>query len=416
MDELPPLPYYDEPLLLLTRVQEARAQSKNTLMTTLRYVRRELALMITYTVFAFSVELVSPFAMYQLLGYISSPETATLSPVLWLALLFLGPMTRTVMFQQYIFTSTRLIVRIKAGFTQELYHRAMASMELEGDILNDAKGQEVTAKKSTYAGQLQNLMAGDIDAIYQARDVVMLGVGAPLGTILSFIGLYKIMGWPALVGAGLLVFSVPIPTYFAQLMGKSQRQMKATQDARISLISEYIGSIRAIKFFAWEDAMAAIVDSARGAEQKVLWRISLLFMGLNQVTEIMPMIALVVMFSLYVAVVKAPLTASVAFTTLALVSSMRSNIQMASYFTKSVTNALISFERLDRYFNNTKPMYQFPEGPLRVENATFKRNKKADFTLKDISIDFVQGGLNTIVGASGSGKTTLLLSILVSNV
>lgn len=416
MDELPPLPYYDEPLLLLSRVQEARAKSKNTFMTTMRFVRKEVALMVTYTAITFTLELVSPFAMYQLLDYIASPETAILSPVLWLGLLFFGPMARTVTFQQYIFTSTRLIVRVKAGFTQELYHRAMESMEVEGDVLNDAKGQALTAKKSTYAGQLQNLMAGDIDAIWMARDVVMLGIGAPLGTAMAFIGLYKILDWPALVGAGLLIMSIPLPTYFAQLMGKSQRQMKATQDARISLISEYLGSIRAIKFFAWEDAMAAIVDAARGAEQKVIWRISLLSMGLNQVSEIMPMIALVVMFSLYVAVREQPLTASVAFTTLTLVSIMRNNIQMASYFSKSATNAMISFERLDRFFNNTAPMVQFPEGPLRIQNATFKRNKKADFSLANISIDFVHGGLNTIVGASGSGKTTLLLSILVSDV
>ncbi|KAI3398794.1 hypothetical protein diail_8485 [Diaporthe ilicicola] len=412
MDELPPLPWYDEPLYLLSRINEARAKSRNTFWTVMRFLNRELPLMAFFAGTCYSIELVAPFAMYQLLAYLSNPDKAVLNPAIWLVLLFAGPMTKTVLFQQYIFTSTRLIVRVKAAMTQELYHRAMSSMELDGDILNDAKGQEATAKKTTHAGQLQNLMSGDIDAIWQARDVVMIGIGAPLGTLLSFVGLYVIMGWPALVGSALIFIAIPVPTYVAQLMGKSQRQVKATQDARISLISEYLGSIRAIKYFAWEDAMAKIIDNARDAEQKVLWRIAVLYTLLGEAVEFMPMVSLVVMFTLYTSVLNEPLTAQVAFTVLSLVATMRNNIAMMGYLSKNVTNAWISFDRLNRYFTNTTPLITYPEGPLRIEGATFKRNKKADFMLKDVSIDFVEGGLSTIFGASGSGKTTLLLSIL----
>ncbi|KAJ4390767.1 hypothetical protein N0V93_004365 [Gnomoniopsis smithogilvyi] len=412
MDELPPLPWYDEPLYLLSKVQEAREKSKSTFWTVIRFLHKEISLMVFFTAITFTVDLVRPFAMYQLLAYIVSPKTAVLKPAMWLILLFVGPMTKTVFFQQYIFTSTRLVVRTKAGLTQELYARAMSSMELDGDVLNDAKGKAVTAKKTTHAGQLQNLMSGDIDAIWQARDIIMVGVGAPLGAGIAFIGLYSILGWPALVGITLLVLGIPFPVYIAQLMGKSQRQVKATLDARISLISEYLGSIRTIKYFAWEDAMTKIVDSAREQEQKVLWHISLLWMLLGQVGEIMPMIALVAMFSLYTAVLKEPLTAQVAFTTLTLVATMRENITMLGYFSKHLMNAKISIERLDRYFNSTKPLIKYPEGPLCIKDATFRRTQSADFVLEDVSIDFVEGGLNTIQGASGSGKTTLLLAIL----
>lgn len=199
--------------------------------------------MTIYSVLAFTLDLLTPFALYQLLAYISDPESAVLDPSLWLILLFIGPIARTVGFQQYVFTSTRLIVRVKSGMTQELYHRAMSSMELEGDVLNDAKGKAITAKKATHAGQLQNLMAGDVDALYQARDIIMGGVTGPLGAIIAFAGLYTILGWPALLGVAILVASIPIPVYVAKLMGSTQRQVKATQDARISLVSEYLSSV-----------------------------------------------------------------------------------------------------------------------------------------------------------------------------
>lgn len=106
MDDLPPLPWYDEPLLLLSRVQDARAKSKNTFWTIARFLKKEVLLMTIFTIITFSMDNVQPFAMYNLLAYIESPESAILSPVLWLLLLFVGPMTRTVAFQQYIFTST----------------------------------------------------------------------------------------------------------------------------------------------------------------------------------------------------------------------------------------------------------------------------------------------------------------------
>lgn len=107
MEDLPPLPWYDEPLLLLSRVQEARKKSRNTFFTVARFLKVELSLMIIFTIITFSVDNVQPYAMYRLLAYIENPEAAVLSPVLWLLLLFVGPMTKTVFFQQYIFTSTR---------------------------------------------------------------------------------------------------------------------------------------------------------------------------------------------------------------------------------------------------------------------------------------------------------------------
>lgn len=243
MDELPALPWYDEPLLLLSRIQEARAKNKSTFWTTLRFLRKELTLMAVFSILAFTLELLGPYAVYQLLAYISNPEGAVLNPVIWLVLLFAGPMSKTVFFQQYVFYGTRLIVRIKCGMTQELYHRAMASMELDGDVLNDTKGRAITAKKTTQSGQLQNLMSGDIDAIYTARDFIIKAIAGPLGSIIAFTALYRIMNWPALVGGVILAASVPIPVYIARVMAKAQRQAKATQDARISLIAEYLGSV-----------------------------------------------------------------------------------------------------------------------------------------------------------------------------
>lgn len=417
MSGIPTLAWYDEPMYLLQRIQRARAVCRKTLWTALKFQRRELLLMATWAAAAFTMENVSPYGMYRLLDYIANPSAAQYHPFLWLILMFVGPLSRSVLFQQYVFNSTRLIVRVKSAMTQELYHRALASMELEEDPFdtkggNATKEKEAQAQKSTSAGRLANLMAADVDAVYRARDVILVSAGVPAGTIISLFGLYRMMGWVSLVGTAILLLATPISVYMGRRMYGAQRRVRKAQDTRISLVAEYLASIRAIKYFAWEDPITDRIIGARAAEQRELWRVAVLQTMVNQVTQCFPYIGLLVMFGLHVGVEKHPLDASTAFTAAFLVKNIRRNIMMASAFSRNFAAASVAFSRLDKYFNSTVPLVRYPVGPLRIEGASFRRNKKATFRLEDISLDFVEGGLNVITGQSGSGKSTLLLAIL----
>ncbi|OIW32437.1 multidrug resistance-associated protein [Coniochaeta ligniaria NRRL 30616] len=415
MADLPGLPWYDEPLYLLSEMNTARHNHRKTFRALISFQGRELITMAMWVASSYALELVAPFGMYHLLDYLSAPDRALLHPAVWLFLMFAGPLGRSITFQGYIFRSTRLIVRIKSAMTQELYHRAMTSMELEEDVVNaivSKDGKTPQVQQSTSNGRLANLMASDIDAITNARDTVAITCGVPVGMTLSLIGLYQVVGWASLVGICFMVLAIPLPAWISQRMASSQRKVKVAQDSRISLISEYLGSIKAIKYFAWEDAMIKRISEARRREQKDLWHISILVAFMGSVGDLIPLIALLAIFTLYAGVLKKPLTAPIAFTTLTLVMTMRRNIMMFSYLSRNITSAIISFERLDRFFENTTPLTHYPTGPLSIKHATFRRNKRATFLLRDISLDFVEGGLNVVTGQSGSGKTTLLLAIL----
>ncbi|KAI0598334.1 P-loop containing nucleoside triphosphate hydrolase protein [Biscogniauxia sp. FL1348] len=417
VEELPRLPWYDEPLLLLSRIIQARQKAETTLRTLIWFLPKELGAMIFWSTFAFVIELVAPFAMYKLLGYLNNPEGSRFRPWVWLVLLFIGPLSRSVSFQQYIFTSTRLIVRVKAALTQELYYKAMSSMELDDEVFADisAAGQDKDGAKkqtTTSTGRLANLMSADVDAITYGRDVVMISCGIPAGSIVALVGLYKILNWPALVGIVTMVVLSPLPILIGRSMVVIQRDMKKIQDSRISVISEYLASIRAIKYFAWEDAIIKKVNEIRHSEQRKIWRLNMLFVMLGQLTESIPTLSLVLIFTLHVLARKQQLTADVAFTAITLVRTLRRNLAMASGMSRNVTAAAVSLKRLDRYFRNVTPLKPHPIGPLKISNATFRRHKKAAFALRDISIDFVEGGLNVVMGQSGSGKSTLLMAIL----
>ncbi|PNP85499.1 hypothetical protein FNYG_00555 [Fusarium nygamai] len=419
MADIPKLAWYDEPIYLLRRVQEARSISKKTLRTVLRFQKRELLLMSFWVATSYTVENIAAFAMFKLLEYLADPSGAIYKPWLWLFLMFIGPLSRSVAFQQYIFTSTRLVVRIKSAFTQELYYTALDSMEMDEDPfelqsggakLKSMSGQ--AAAKTTSAGRLANLMASDIDAIYRSRDIIQATIGTPVGTIISLIGMYRMMGWASLVGNAILFLATPLSIWLGRLMFYSQRRVRKAQDSRMSLVTEYLASLRAIKYFAWEDPITEKIINARSEEQRELWRTSMIQASLNQVMQIVPYLSLLVMFGLHVGLSKRRLDAATAFTTIFLVKNVRRNIMQASAFGRNFASALVSVTRLDKYFESTVPIPHYPVGPLCIDHATFRKTKTASFTLNNITLDFAQGGLNVVSGPSGSGKTTLLLSIL----
>ncbi|KAI0421048.1 ABC transporter [Xylaria grammica] len=418
VEELPKLPWYDEPFVLLSRILAARAKSGRSLPTIVRYLRAEFTSMAIFAVLSFTVELLTPFAMYKLLGYIDDPEAADVRPWIWLILLSIGPFSRSVAFQQYIFVGTRVLVRIKSALTQELYYKAMGSMELDDEVFADVAGSGKGGNKpksqqaATASGRLANLMSADVDAIGYGRDIVMVAFGVPCGTVIVLVGLYKLMDWPALVGAAVMLALTPLPLLISRKMMGLQRDMKQIQDSRISAVSEYLTSIRAIKYFAWEDAIIEKIEAIRRGEQKKIWGLNILFICLGQLTECIPTLALLLMFGLHVLVRKEKLTAEIAFTSISLVRTLRRNLSMASQFSRTFTATLVSLRRLDRYFDNVTPLTRHPNGPLKMTKASLRRHKKAAFSLKDVSIDFVEGGLNVVTGSSGSGKSTLLMGIL----
>ncbi|PHH87438.1 hypothetical protein CDD83_8869 [Cordyceps sp. RAO-2017] len=412
---IPRLAWYDEPLYLLRKIQAARSVSKNTFWTTLRFQRTELLLMSLWIGSSYVVDNVAPYGMFKLLEYLDSPAEAVYRPWVWLLLMFVGPVARSLLFQQYIFTSTRLIVRVKSAMTQELYHRALESMELEDDPFQpagDDPGAGGKAQKSTSAGRLANLMAADVDAIFRARDMIMVLVGVPSGTVISLIGLYRMFGWASVVGTVVLILATPISVWLGKLMYSTQKRVRKSQDARISLVTEYLASIRAVKYFAWEGPVTDKIIAARANEQRGLWSIAVLQAVVNEVTQVFPYLGLLVMFGLHVGLDKKPLEASTAFTTIYLVKNIRRNVMMASGFSRIFASALVAFGRLDKYFESTVPLVQHPVGPLRIRQGYFRRSNKATFRLEDVSLDFVDGGLNVVTGPSGSGKSTLLLAIL----
>lgn len=240
----------------------------------------------------------------------------------------------------------------------------------------------------------------------------MVVFGGPVGGIIGLISLYKIVGWPCLVGLAITLLGTPITAWISNYASDAEEKAKDSQDARVSLSTEYFRSIKIVKYFAWEDVVADQMEKSRDEEQHHLWRVALLSMASTNVAYMIPSLALVAIFALYSGVQGHPMTASIAFITIDLMEIIRDNTTVVSVVGRMVPKIRLSMKRIDRYIEAVSPKDSFFEGVLSIKNATFRRTTSAEFRLQDISVDFVEGGLNVVAGPSGSGKTSLLLSIL----
>ncbi|RAQ49578.1 ABC multidrug transporter [Aspergillus flavus] len=422
MDDLPPLPSYDEPSKWLKKIKRQRLKGGKTFRTLCRLLKTEIKGMMCWSSISAVLDFVAPYSMLRLLAYLETPEDAILHPALWVALLFIGPMSRSLCYQQYIFTATRLLVRVNVSLVQEIYQTAMRSYLYDDSIVEtstegrpkSSRSMRDSAKGAPKSSQanITSLMSYDVDAIYNSRDIFFVATAAPIATTVAVIFLYRMLGWPSLFGVSALLCLSPLPALASRRVSRIQRSVMRATDVRLSKISEYLNSIRTLKYFGWEHAAMESINEARGVEQRRLWKRSVYAAAISMAGDLLPMMSLLVMFSVFVLFTNDTLRAATAFTSLSIMETLRSQFVWLSNISKASAQGAESLRRVDRFFDTAREIQHHPEGPLELKNATFRRTPIAAFRLHDVSVRFRPRALNVVTGPTGSGKTSLLLSLL----
>ncbi|KAK1139883.1 hypothetical protein N8T08_011044 [Aspergillus melleus] len=417
MDDLPPLPSYDEPSRWLKKIKKQRLKGGKTFRTLCRLLKTEIKTMMCWSATTAVVEFVAPYAMLRLLAYFEDDESAVVHPAVWISLLFVGPVMRSLCYQQYIFTATRLLVRVNVSLVQEIYQTAMRSYIYDDSVgvsSSSSRKAADTSKGASKSSQanLTTLMSYDVDAIYNSRDIFHVSTSAPISITFALVFLYRIIGWPSLLGVLTMLILTPLPALASRKVSKIQRSVMQATDVRLFKISEYLNSIRTLKYFGWENAAIDSINGVRGVEQRRLWRRSVFAAAISMAGDLLPMMSLLVMFSTVVLFTDLPLRAPIAFTSLSIMETLRSQFVWLSNVSRYTAQGAESLRRVDRFFDTAGEIKRHPDGPLELNQATFKRTPIAAFKLQDVSVHFKPRALNVVTGPTGSGKTSLLLSLL----
>mmetsp|Transcript_47257 Transcript_47257/g.55175 ORF Transcript_47257/g.55175 Transcript_47257/m.55175 type:complete len:842 (+) Transcript_47257:159-2684(+) len=351
---------------------------------------------------------------------------------------------------------THCAVFARTGLSMLLYRKSM---------LVSAAGRATTS-----VGQVVNMMSNDTNQVQSFINFIGFTAAAPIQIVISLVFIYKQVGVATWVGVAFMVGLAPFNLVIFAIVGKLRRQVLKYSDQRVKMMNELLTGIRIIKFYAWERPFQKEVRKIREEELQALTKLAyVIAVGFSIVLLSAPIIQPILVFLTYVKIEDTPLTAAMAFTTLALFSIMRFPFAFLPMGILNYVQCMISIRRISTYLMLPELQPYVIDGPhpddvtssnigsITMKNASFtwgkappapippqrrkrRSGKKSDDStstgiktedaleaesnhsassdhpaktiLKELTISIKPGDLVAIVGTVGSGKSSFLSAIL----
>ncbi len=266
---------------------------------------------------------------------------------------------------------------IKAG------RKALAAVSVvlfEKPVLLSSK-----ARAQFTEGEVLNLMSMDGQTIIQFIMMTNIFSVIPVLLFVPLFFLCFVMGWPTLVGIGLMALNVFVCDFYGKKVETLQARKNTLSDERSSILNEIFQGIRTIKLNAWETSVAARVKAVRNKEINIIRQMNQYRALQTSLSWATPALAMMFSFLLYAEYIS---KLTPAFVFLALPLFTQANLALV------VIPMLINEYR--RYRESTKRMgaYLFVpndykklnlgegEGHVIVNDATFEWGVSLDKNAK----------------------------------
>lgn len=372
-----------------------------------------------------------PFFLKKILEFVEDP-TQTSREVVWIYVfgMFACVIASNVMVGQSLYIGRKICIQVRAIIIGEIYAKALrrkaGALHTRSKTTPDG-GEKVQENSRSSHGAIINLMSVDAFKVSETFGLRHFFVNGILTMIFALAFLYLIIGWSAFAGASAIIVTMPLNYRFSARFAKYQSQLMKVTDERVGKLNELFSSIRAIKYFAWEHKFATEVMKIRSEELSILRKRYATRAFFSGVWLLIPVFITLVSFGTYTLVQGKPLTAPVAFSSLALLHILRGPLSQLANITPRVLQGRVSIERVENFLSETETAKHDQLGSVTstqhsskigFENATFSWTSttapisQSDFKLRDVDISFHVGKLNVIVGPTGSGKSSLLFALL----
>ncbi|XP_041666846.1 multidrug resistance-associated protein 1-like [Cheilinus undulatus] len=348
-----------------------------------------------------------PQVLSLLLGFMHDADAEMWKGFLFASLLFLLSCLQSVLNHQYLFHCFTVGMRLKTAIMGVVYRKCL--------VISSA------ARLSCSVGEVINLVSADCQKL---MDFVVFCNSlwiAPIEITLCFYFLWQLLGPSALAGIVAVLLIFPLNGVIAKIRSKLQEVQLKFMDNRIKLMSEILGGVKILKFYAWEEAFLRRVLVLRDGELNALKKSQILHsISLSSFNSSSFLIALSV-FGVYVMMDEQNvLDAQKIFVSMALINILKTPLSQLPFAMSTTMQAVISIRRLENFLgqeelkseNVDRVPYSTSGDGVVVQGGFFSWTDDGPPCLQRINVNMKTGSLVAVVGHVGSGKSSLLSAML----
>ncbi|OAD76740.1 hypothetical protein PHYBLDRAFT_185838 [Phycomyces blakesleeanus NRRL 1555(-)] len=357
-----------------------------------------------------------PYFLNKIIRYIEhtgdgSSDQSVTSAFLSVFGLFLSSVVMSLAYQRALYIGRCLGTRIQSIVIGEVYEKTLRRRDETG------KSSEDGPKK--IQGNVDNLLSVDSRKMGELTAYVFYIYCFPLQISVCIWSLYRLLGTASLYGMLVMLILQPVTYILSSRFQSLHHVVMACTDKRIKLTKELLSAIRIVKFFAWEDQFRNRISEARLVELKAIRSRLYMYMWMGNAWFMIPILIMVTVFYIYTKTFV--LTASTAFTALALFNTFKTTLDELPVITSFILQANVSLTRIEDYLKEEEVV--LPANGIATDRIGFIN--KASFswdkstvaensipTLRNLDLCFPSQKLSLVCGPTGSGKTTLLASLL----